>query len=197
MNANGRRETAGIIVMLGTAAFSLTAISASGAEPALYVFSIPLFFLVMCCTPAVWSRVLASDYHVLFRLSITASLAVLPFYAFFLTRHPYTGSCAAAILIFLALEGIYWAFLYSAGRILYSVTLFATAFLPLLVYSFIIGSPGSVKVFAVSPFGFLYLICKNEWCIFLIPPAAAHAVPLMCACTAVLLRRRKAEGETE
>lgn len=197
MNMNSRRETAGIIIMLGTAVFSFAVASALESEHALYIFSAPLFFLVMCCTPAVWSRVLASDYRVLFRLSLTSSLVILPFYALFLTRYPYPGSGAAAILVLLAIEGVYWAFLYSAGRMLYSITVFTTGFLPLLLYSFTAGRRGALRILSVSPFGFLYLICKNAWAAFLIYAAAAHAVPLVIALAALLLRKRKRERETE
>ena len=197
MNRDERIETISLIIILAVAGCAFSAVSITGAEPALFIFSLPLLFMLMGFTPAVWSKLFDAGPGMPAQLSLTAAASTLPFYVLFSTSFPYPAHSIALITIFLAAEGLYWAFLYKANRILYSITLLVTGLIPLLVYSFIIRSSGSGRICAVSPFGYLYYLSRNEWRAYILYVLAAHTAPLICAFVIILLRREHSGSSNE
>ena len=197
MNRDEQKEIISLVIILAVAGCTFAVLAVTRAEPALYIFSLPLLFILMGLTPAAWSKLFNSGSIIPARLSLTLAVGTLPFYVLFSTNFPYPAGVIAMIIVFLTIEGIYWAFLYRAGALFYSSILFITGFIPLLIYSFIMHTSDAGLILAISPLGYLYFLCRNEWSIHIVSILTAHAVPLICAIILVLLSRKHAGSSSD
>lgn len=194
MKIQERRETAIVILVLAASVCSSTAAAAAAAGSALYIFSAPVVFLLMLITQV--SMIPGRGCSPLFpvRTAVTAAAAAFPFLAVFVTTVPGTAGNALVIAVFFAVQGMFWAYLYAASRMVYSGTLFLGVLVPLLAYSCIAGTEGSGTVLSVSPFGFLYFLCSGKWTGYLLPAAVSHTVAAACAYTVFAFRQKGKRG---
>jgi len=198
----GRREKGdgvllGGVLLWGTAAWA--AIRAAAPADPFFALSCAVLFGLACLAPRFGFAGGEGPWEGVCR-SLVPLIVLLPFFALCMSSVPVESLRLVRVLLFLAVEAVFWSWLFSASGVLYCFGVGFMGLLPLVWYSLAARAAGAVHILAVSPAGLLYILAHSSggtggmrgeiW-----TGTAVHGVLLACSFVPALFGGRKADED--
>jgi hypothetical protein len=193
MNSTESKEKGIIIGALLTGICSYFLIQVTGLEPVFPLFNLPILFFSIIVIPGAGSCLIKKNILSSVRAGVMIPVILFPFFALILAESPYTFTVLISVMLFIALEAVFWSFVFSAHQLVYSAAVFICVFLPVLVFPMIYHSPYASAVACFSPLGYVWSMTEHGIMKGMSSLSAVHIL-IVISCLAAAARRRSRKG---